>query len=199
MPDILIVEDGLHERERLSKLFTSAMYSVSCAESVQEAERLLEFEQFRLAVVDIGLGDKSGSFLFEQLKRSAKVPFVVILTGNPSTHLKQRFLDEGAATYIVKASPSASNEALLEVIQGLLGAAAAENTLGIPLGEFLRQYVTESSRQLFLDEGNELPACRNCGANSYVVSFSHKTQLPPLLEGKVICSSCFQEMDPEVK
>ena len=116
MKDILIVEDGLHERERLRKLFCEANFSVASAESVGEAEKLLSIEQFRLVILDIGLGDKSGSYLFQSIKRSGQVSFVVILTGNPSIHLKQRFLDEGAAAYIVKASAAAENEALLDRI-----------------------------------------------------------------------------------
>ena len=121
MKDILIVEDGLHERERLSRLFSGAQFSVECAENAEEAEHLLGAEKFRLVVLDIGLEDKSGSHLFQQIKSIEEPPFVIVLTGNPSAHLKQRFLDEGAAAYIVKASPAAANEALLSTVQSLLG------------------------------------------------------------------------------
>ncbi len=198
MRDIIIVEDGFHERERLQKLFSTANYSVTSAESAQEAERLLGREQYRLAVLDIGLGDKSGSYLFELMKRSSVVPYILILTGNPSVHLKQRFLDEGAAAYIVKASAGAENEALLNLVRSLLGEAEGENSSGIPLADFLKLYVNQSSRELFLDADNEVSACTKCGGNSFVVSFSHKTQLPPLVEGKVVCAQCNQEMDPKV-
>lgn len=198
MRDILIVEDGLHERERLEKLFSGAGFSVSSAESVQEAERLLNIDQFRLAVLDIGLGDKSGSYLFELMKRTSMVPFVIILTGNPSVHLKQRFLDEGAAAYVVKASQNAENEPLLETVTSLLGTAEVVSVSGIPLTEFIRTYVTQSSRELFLDSESQIPPCQRCGKVEYLVSFNHKTQLPPIVEGRVICAGCHQEMDPKV-
>lgn len=198
MADILIVEDGLHERERLAKLFAGAHFTVSSAESVQEAERLLALESFRLTVLDIGLGDKSGSYLFEQLKRSNQVPYIVVLTGNPSVHLKQRFLDEGAAAYVVKASQAAENDSLLDLVRSLLGESEGDITQGIPLADFLRAYVNEASRELFLDEQGELAPCAHCGEREFTVSFGHRTQLPPMVEGRVICSRCRMEMDPKV-
>ncbi len=198
MRDILIVEDGFHERERLCKLFSAAHYSVSSAETVGEAEKILAQEHFRLIILDIGLGDKSGSYLFERIKNQPRVPYVIILTGNPSIHLKQRFLDEGAAAYLVKASPAASNEALIGSINSLLGKPHQQEMTGIALEEFLQRYVTESSRQLFLDAAMQMPPCKRCGKRSYLVSFMYKTQLPPLIEGKVVCTACGCEMDAEL-
>lgn len=198
MRDIIIVEDGLHERERLEKLFRNANYSVSTAESVQEAEHLLAIEQYRLAVLDIGLGDKSGSYLFELMKRSGRVPYVIIFTGNPSVHLKQRLLDEGAAAYIIKGSAQAANEPFLEQVRALLGGSDREPLSGIPLPDFIRLYLPESSRELFVGIDNKLPACAHCGSDEFVVSFSHKVQLPPLIEGRVVCSVCREEMDPQL-
>ena len=198
MRDILIVEDGLHERERLKRLFTGAKFSIHSAESAEEAEKLLNIEQFRLAILDIGLGDKSGTYLFELMRRPGKIPYIIILTGNPSIHLKQRFLDEGAAAYIVKASAASENDSLLDTVRGFLGTAELSKSDGIPLADFLRLYLSESSRGLFFDSDSQIPACGNCGSHDFVVSFSHKTQLPPRVEGRVVCSGCGYEMNPEV-
>ena len=76
MQDILIVEDGLHERERLTRLFSAANFSVSCAENAEEAEKLLGTIKFRLVVLDIGLEDKSGSHLFQQIKSTEEKKLV---------------------------------------------------------------------------------------------------------------------------
>ena len=198
MRDILIVEDGLHERERLSKIFSVAGYSVSTAESAHEAENLLNLESFRLAVLDIGLGDKSGSHLFEFMRHSNRVPYVVILTGNPSTHLKQRFLDEGAVAYIVKASSAAGNDSLLDLVRSLIGTTESAATTGIALTEFLKLYLSPASSELFLDKDQQVPPCKFCGASEFVVIFHHKAQLPPQIEGKVICAHCLKDFDPEV-
>ena len=198
MRDILIVEDGLHERQRLEKLFRGARFSVYAAEDVQEAERLIKIEAFRLVILDIGLGDKSGSLLFEQLIRSNKSPFIIILTGNPSIHLKQRFLEQGAYAYIVKASPPAESEALLELVGSLLGKPRSDVLSGIPLKDFLQLYISPESKDLFLDQNHEIPACQGCGQRDYVVMFSHRAQIPPVVEGKVICAGCRRELDLEV-
>jgi len=203
MRDILIVEDGLHERKRLNRLFTGADFSVNCAENVQEAEGQLDADPYRLVILDIGLEDKSGSHLFRRIMSASETPFVIILTGNPSTHLKQRFLDEGAAAYIVKASAAATNDSLLSTVQSLLGSAAvkeegagAQST--IPLREFLGKYVARSSQGLFFDVDDEFPPCKRCKGQSYVVTFDHKAQLPPSVEGKVVCVNCGSAMDPEL-
>ncbi len=197
MRDILVVEDGANERDRLKRLFESARFSVSVAESAQEAEALLAVGSYRLVMIDIGLGDKSGTYLFELLKRKGNFPYVIVLTGNPSVHLKQRFLDEGAVAYIVKASPAAANEALGELVRSLLGAPTRTEMRGMALSDFLRQYVLPASHELFLDEQSNMPTCRGCGSREFLVVFDHKTQLPPVVEGRVLCSVCQRELDPE--
>lgn len=198
MQDILIVEDGRNERERLQRIFASDGYRVSAAESAQEAETLLARETFRLAILDIGLADKSGSYLFDVMRRAGKIPFVIILTGNPSIHLKQRFLDEGAVAYIVKASSAAGNESLLDHVRGLLGPSNARGPSGIPLADFLALYAEDGTRELFFDDERQLPKCSECGASEFLVTFEHKTQIPPLIEGRVICAQCQREFDPKV-
>jgi len=199
MKDILIVEDGRPERERLEKLFGSAGYAVSACESVGEAETNLQHEQYRLAVLDIGLGDRSGSYLFNAIKRQKNVSYIVIFTGNPSVHLKQRFLDEGAVDYIVKGSPQANNDAFLSRVREIIGDSQAQNIAGLPLDEFLARCLPEASRQLFLDLNNTFPECAKCGARTYVVTFSHQPQVPPEVTGKVVCSVCSKVMDPEIE
>ena len=198
MRDILIVEDGQQERERLEKLFGSAGYQVTACCSVAAAEASLTESKYRLAILDIGLGDKSGSLLFDKLKKSDVVSYVIIFTGNPSVHLKQRLMADGAADYIVKASPEAQSEQFLGRVVELLGEPQGIVAHGMPLEEFIGSYIEESSRQLFLDMDDSFPACSACGASDYVVTFSHQPQLPPEITGLVVCAGCGQKMDPEV-
>lgn len=198
MLDVLIVEDGRSERERLEKLLRDAGYCVEACESVSEAERSLRASSFRLAIIDIGLGDKSGSYLFDLIKRGKHVSYVMILTGNPSAHLEQRFIEEGAIDYIVKGSIRAQSEALLIRIREIIGEPAPRSVEDIPLDEFLKRFVPETSRRLFLDMGDSFPACSRCGANDYVVTFARRTQMPPEVSGVVACASCSAPMDPDV-
>lgn len=198
--DILIVEDGRAERERLHKLFTGAGYSVVACEGVGEAEKTAVDHSFRLAILDIGLNDRSGSHLFHTLRQAKRISYAIIFTGNPSVHLKQRFLDEGAVDYIVKGSAQAQNDAFLQRVREVLGEPQKQGGgEGIELEEFLRRFVSEKSRRLFLDADSSFPACRGCGSRRYSVTFSHQTQLPPEIVGSVICAECSKPMDPEVK
>lgn len=199
MRDILIVEDGDQERERLLKLFGDAGYTVQACQTVTEAERASEREGFRLAILDIGLADRSGSHLFHTIKQGRRAAHVIIFTGNPSVHLKQRFLDEGAVDYVVKASPQSTNSAFLARVRELLGEPKKRGGEGILLDTFLRTYVTESSRRLFLESDDTFPACTNCKGREYVVTFSHQPQLPPNVTGAVVCVGCGRPMDPEVE
>ena len=153
---------------------------------------------FRLAILDIGLSDKSGSYLFNSLKRENRVAYIVIFTGNPSVHLKQRFLDEGAVDYIVKASPQAQNDAFLTRVKEIIGEPQASSADGIDLAEFLDRYLPETSKQLFLDMEDSLPACSSCSSRQYIVTFSHQTQMPPEVVGQVVCAQCGKSMDPEI-
>lgn len=198
MSDILVVEDGATERERLRKLFTDAGYKVDVAEDSKTAERILSLKNIRLLLLDVGLSDRSGSHLFSKIRHTYRAPITVILTGNPSVHLKRRFLEEGAAAYILKASFESENEQLLKKVETLLGNADFPSRLGIKLEDFLSSQLREDSRKLFLDLENKISNCQNCGYNDFIVTFDHKTQLPPCVEGLVICSKCGAKMDPEV-
>jgi DNA-binding response OmpR family regulator len=198
MRDILIVEDGRTERERLERLFTDAGYSVLAHENVGDAERTIEREGFRLAIIDIGLSDKSGSYLFNVLKRGHKVSYIIILTGNPSVHLKQRFLTEGAIDYLVKGSAQAQNDALLGRVKEIIGDAQPQAEEGLELEDFLKRYVAPTSRRLFLDMHDSPPPCKNCGTKRYMISFSKQTQMPPEIVGLVVCAGCGSPMDPEI-
>jgi len=198
MKDILIVEDGLQERERLGRLFSEAGYSVQLCSTVGEAERCVQVDNYKAAILDIGLSDKSGSYLFNLVKRGGKVSYVLIFTGNPSVHLKQRFLDEGAVDYVVKGSPQAQNEPFLARVKDLIGPPEKRGATGIALEEFLARYVGEASRNLFLDLDNTYPQCKGCGGREYVVVFGHQAQVPPEVHGRVACAACGKDMDPEV-
>lgn len=198
MKDLLVVEDGVQERERLQRLFRDAGYTVEACATVGEAEKLVQSESFRAAILDVGLSDKSGSYLFNAVKKSGRVSYVVIFTGNPSVHLKQRFMDEGAVDYIVKGSPQAQNDHLLSRVRELIGSAQPQAMTGIALDEFLSRFVKEQERRLFLDLDNSFPPCRGCGAREYCVTFSHVTQVPPDVHGRVVCQSCARPLDPEI-
>lgn len=198
MRDILIVEDEPSERDHLKHLFERAGYSVLAAASVDSAQEILQNEKVRLAILDIGLGDRSGSYLFEYLRRTARAHFVLILTGNPSPHLQKRLTDEGAVDYIVKGSPRAADAMLAERVHSILGTPLPPHERRMPLGDFLQRFLPEPMRALFMDVDDQFPACRGCGSRNYVVTFEDRTQVPPEVNGIVVCEGCGRAMDREV-
>ncbi len=203
MKDILIVEDGRVERDRLVELFAGAGFTVTGCDSAASAEQAVSGSEYRLAILDIGLGDRSGSFLFGAIKRGGRVRHLLICTGNPSVHLKQRFLDEGAVDYIVKGSPQAQSESFRRRVFEILGEPGGVLQVtaplrGFDLEDFLAHQVTAPSRELFLDQDGRLPACKKCQGRSYRVSFESRPQVPPTIVGEVTCSACGCTMDPEV-
>ncbi len=199
MKDILIVEDLESERLRLQKIFSEAGYVVETCESVTDAENFLKQTKFRLAFLDIGLGDKSGSHLFHEIRKASSIEFVIIFTGNPSVHLKQRFISEGAADYIVKGSSQAQGEKLLSRVREIIGSSAVNiGVEGLPLQELFNRYIDARSKKLFLNMDGTLPKCGQCGGQEYVVTFAGIPQLPPDISGKVKCQNCGTDMDPQI-
>jgi DNA-binding response OmpR family regulator len=196
--DILVVEDSVEENERLKQLFEGAGYAVMTCRSVGDAEQVIGRHQFRLAILDIGLGDRSGSHFFNTIKRTRRASNVIIFTGNPSVHLKQRFLAEGAADFIVKASTAAQNKNFLARVQSLIGGPEAKGGEGHPLDEFLTAFIPETSRDFFRDMNGGYPACRECGSREYRVTFGHQAQMPPEIVGQVVCAHCGRPMDADV-
>lgn len=199
MKDILVVEDGKQERERLVKLFSDAGYSVLAFENVTDAEACLQNEHFRLAVLDIGLEDRSGSYLFGIIKRNGSADDVIIFTGNPSVHLRRRFIDEGACDYIVKASIQSQDDNFLMRVKEIIGEPLPCQINGIELSYFMEHYLSQSSRQFFVDDENHFFRCTNCGSQEYVVSFTDQTQMPPEILGVVVCASCGTKLDPKIE
>jgi len=196
--DILIVEDLESERLRLQKIFSDAGYLVETCESVTDAENLIKQTKFRLAFLDIGLGDKSGSQLFHEIRRDGSIEYLIIFTGNPSVHLKNRFITEGAADYIVKGSAQAQSEKVLARVREIIGASAGSSIEGLPLQELISRYIDAKSKKLFLNMDGTIPKCSECGGQDYVVSFTGIPQLPPDISGKVKCQKCGTEMDPQI-
>jgi DNA-binding response OmpR family regulator len=197
--DILIVEDLESERLRLQKIFSDAGYSVETCESVTDAENFLKQTKCRLAFLDIGLGDKSGSHLFHEIRKAGSIEFLIIFTGNPSVHLKNRFITEGAADYIVKGSAQAQSEKLLARVKEIIGSSAGSaGTEGLALQELLNRFIDTKSKKLFLNMDGTIPKCSKCGGQEYVVTFAGIPQLPPDIAGKVKCQNCGTEMDPQI-
>ena len=113
--------------------------------------------------------------------------------------LKQRLIADGVAAYLIKGSPQGQPEALLVLVDDLIGKPRTQKLEGIPLLEFLERCIPDRSRALFFyGEGESFPLCSACGHKEYQVVFGQEVQCPPELKGIVVCSACGALLDPKV-
>ena len=99
---ILLVEDNLTLASWLAKSLQHSNYNVDTVHDAADAEQALAFTEYNLVILDLGLPDKTGLDVLEQIRnRGNEVP-VIILTANASLDGRIRGLDAGADDYLAK-------------------------------------------------------------------------------------------------
>lgn len=99
---ILLVEDNLTLASWLAKSLQQSNYNVDTVHDAADAEQALAFTEYNLVILDLGLPDKTGLDVLEQIRsRGNEVP-VIILTANASLDGRIRGLDAGADDYLAK-------------------------------------------------------------------------------------------------
>ncbi len=111
-PRVLLIDDDISLRTALNKVLSYKGYSVTMAESYDEAIAELDSKGFDIILADIILGGKTGiDVLREVNKRKLTCPLIVI-TGAPSLETAAEAVRLGAYDYIPK---PISKETLLRV------------------------------------------------------------------------------------
>jgi two-component system response regulator PhoP len=118
---ILIVEDETELREQLQQLLREAGFAVDAVADGREAVFMGREYPFDLAVVDIGLPDKSGVEVIREWRELDRRFPVLILTARGRWQEKVEGLEAGADDYMVKPF---HHEELLARIRALLRRAA---------------------------------------------------------------------------
>jgi two-component system, OmpR family, KDP operon response regulator KdpE len=98
---VLVVDDEPPIRRFLRSGLAAADYRVVEARDAAEAVRALVAEKPDLVVLDLGLPDKSGFDLIEQIRQSSAVP-IVVLSARDDERSKVLALDRGADDYVSK-------------------------------------------------------------------------------------------------
>jgi two-component system chemotaxis sensor kinase CheA len=117
---ILVAEDSITSRTLLKNILASSGYHVKTAVDGADAFTALKEEYFDLVVSDIEMPRMNGFDLISKIrsdKKLAELP-VVLVTALASKEDRERGIDVGANSYIVKSSFDQSN--LLEVIKRLI-------------------------------------------------------------------------------
>lgn len=115
----LLIDDHPLFREGLSLLMAHAFpqLDIRQADSIGQAlERLRSEPDIRLALLDLGLPDSSGTLSLRRLRDAAPEVTVVVLSADETPETVLGAIDEGAAGFIPKTSQPGAMRAALETV-----------------------------------------------------------------------------------
>ncbi len=114
---ILIVEDETVVRSLLQTIFQRHKFQVQCAETLAEAQALMERESFDLVMLDIRLPDGSGQAFLERIAAQPERPLVVMVTGYGTIESAVACMRAGAFDYALKPFSPSQIEVILRKAQ----------------------------------------------------------------------------------
>lgn len=98
---ILVIEDDADINGLLKRILSRAGYEVDSAYSGTEGKMLVQMNQYALVLMDLMLPGLSGEELLEELRRTKKMP-VIVLSAKAGLEDKVHVLGIGADDYMVK-------------------------------------------------------------------------------------------------
>ena len=120
---IMIVEDDESHIEAIkSYIEEDNKYKITTATTIEDAKKLCDKEYFDLAIVDLGLGDGSGTQVCQCLKANHEDTVILIYTGRDLSRQEADFLSDISDEIIIK-NPD-SHERLKEEINRFLDSPA---------------------------------------------------------------------------
>ncbi len=111
---LLLVDDEATFRRLTARELERSGYDVTASESLAEARRALERQQFHLALVDIRLPDGSGLELLEEIRGRAPHTEVIMLTAYGTVQEAIQAMKQGAHDFLTKPCKLGELEAVLE-------------------------------------------------------------------------------------
>ena len=99
---LLIVDDDLPFRERLSRSMEKKGFEVKAAESFAVASEVLEANTFDYAIVDMRLSDGSGLELIKKIQSKSPLTKSLLLTGYGNIATAVAAIKSGAIDYLPK-------------------------------------------------------------------------------------------------
>lgn len=114
---ILLVEDDLVDQQAFVRFLKKhdLGYSYKIADSVEEAQNLLDKDNFSIVISDHMLGDGSAFDLFEKL---SDIPFV-LMTGQEDEEITRKAKDLGAKECLVKDSEGTHLHAFNKILENI--------------------------------------------------------------------------------
>jgi CheY-like chemotaxis protein len=115
---ILIVDDSIASRNKLTEILEAQGYMVTAATSAEEAVPLFSSQEFNLVITELMLPGMSGLNLMKIVKERSPDSDVVIISSNASSFNTLKSLRQGAYDFIVK--PIDDETVLYNVIERAL-------------------------------------------------------------------------------
>ncbi len=113
---LLVVEDDLRLRDRLTNHFSEAGWVVDAAPDGREAQYLAQEYPCDIAIVDLGLPDLSGIELIRRWRAEGKTFPILVLTARSDWQDKVEGLEAGADDYVTKPFYLEEVDARLQVL-----------------------------------------------------------------------------------
>ncbi len=99
---LLVVDDDLPFRERLSRSMEKRGFEVNSAESFASASEIIETKIYDYAIVDMRLSDGSGLELIKKIQSKSPVTKSLLLTGYGNIATAVAAIKSGAIDYLPK-------------------------------------------------------------------------------------------------
>jgi two-component system, OmpR family, KDP operon response regulator KdpE len=100
-PKILVVDDEPQIRRLLKTSLVPQKFEVAEASTAGAALKRLDAEEFDLVILDLGLPDRSGIEVIEEIRAGSTIPIIVLSVRNDEAG-KVRALELGADDYVTK-------------------------------------------------------------------------------------------------
>src|SRR3984885_1537967 len=100
-PKILVVDDEPQIRRLLKTTLVPQKFEISEAGTAGVALKKLDMEEFDLVILDLGLPDRSGIEVIEEVRKTSSIPIIVLSVRNDEAG-KVKALELGADDYITK-------------------------------------------------------------------------------------------------
>jgi two-component system KDP operon response regulator KdpE len=100
-PRILVVDDEPQIRRLLKTTLVPQKFEVAEASTATAALKRLDAEEFDLVILDLGLPDRSGIEVIEEIRKSSAVPIIVLSVRSDEAG-KVKALELGADDYMTK-------------------------------------------------------------------------------------------------
>lgn len=138
---LLLVEDDFILKDGLERSFTKSGYAVDVIADGDSANKLLNYQEYDVIVLDLGLPKLDGFEVLKRLRARGNNTPVLILTALDDTQNRVKGLDLGADDYLAKPFELAELEARVRALirRGVSGGGAKINFGDLVLDTSSRQ------------------------------------------------------------